>query len=245
MNCGDYAKIIEYNKYKDIVVEFIDNHNAQVNTTYYNFINGQVKNPYHPSVHGVGMIGTKYKISSNRIETKEYIAWYNMLKRCFSNEYKEKHPTYLNTICCEEWLYYENFYEWLHSQDNFDKWLSNKRWDIDKDIIKKGNNIYCEDVCCLIPNSINKLFTRTDAKRGHLPIGVSKQGNMYQASCGDIFSNKRVYLGVYKTAEDAFIAYKEYKEQIIKRIAEIEYANGNIIDKCYNAMMKYVVDIDD
>lgn len=245
MNCGDYAKIVEYNKYKDIVVEFQDNYKVRVHTTYYNFLRGQVKNPYCPTVYGVGIIGGKYKVSTNRIETKEYIAWYNMLKRCFDKNYKEKHQTYLNVDCCEEWLHFENFYEWLHNQDNFDRWLNNKGWNLDKDIIVKHNKIYYPDACCLVPNSINKLFTRSDAARGELPIGISKVGNMFQASCLNQLIGKKEYLGIYQTAEEAFMVYKKYKENLIKQIAKLEYSNGNIVKKCYNAMMQYTVSIDD
>ena len=38
---------------------------------------------------------------------------------------------------------------------------------------------------------------------------------------------------------------QEYKEYLIKQIAEIEYANGNITERCYNAMMSYQVEITD
>lgn len=245
MNCEDYAKIVEYNNARDIIVEFQDYYKTHIHTTYQNFLRGTIKNPYCPSVYGVGMIGTKYKICTNRIEIKEYITWYNMLKRCFDQGYKEKYPTYLNTICCNEWLCFENFYEWLHSQNNFNKWSNNKGWSLDKDIIIKGNKIYEDSACCLVPSSVNNLFTKSNAIRGDLPIGVSKYGNMFQASCLNQFTGKKEYLGMYNTVENAFIAYKEYKERLIKQVAELEYSNGNIVEKCYYAMMKYTVDIDD
>ena len=35
------------------------------------------------------------------------------------------------------------------------------------------------------------------------------------------------------------------KENLIKQIANIEYANGNIAENCYNAMMNYKVEITD
>lgn len=66
------------------------------------------------------------------------------------------------------------------------------------------------------------------------------------ASVSDpIIGNTKVYLGNYETPEEAFVAYKIYKEDLIKKIAEIEYSKNNITLKCYNSMMNYVVEITD
>ena len=60
---GCEMKIIKYNRYKDITVEFQDKHKAKIHTTYQHFEKGDVKNPYYPSVYGVGYIGEgKYKV---------------------------------------------------------------------------------------------------------------------------------------------------------------------------------------
>ena len=49
----------------------------------------------------------------------------------------------------------------------------------------------------------------------------------------------------YSTPERAFQAYKSYKEDVIKQVAEVEYRVGNITKECYEAMMNYEVEIDD
>lgn len=237
--------IIKYNNVHDIIVEFQDEYKTKIHTNYNAFLKGQVKNPYYSSIYGIGMVGVKYPTSINCKHTKEYMAWNNMLKRCFDEKYKEKHMTYKEVTCCKEWLLFENFYEWLHEQENFDKWLNGYRWDIDKDIFAKGNKVYSPSVCCLIPNNINKLFTKSDIVRGNFPIGVSKVGNKFQAVCLNQLTNKKEYLGIYDTPEEAFYAYKQYKENLIKKIAKIEYDKGNIIKDCYEAMINYVVEIDD
>lgn len=59
------------------------------------------------------------------------------------------------------------------------------------------------------------------------------------------FTNKFEYLGFYSTPEKAFYVYKAYKEKIIKQVAEFEYSKGNITEQCYEAMMKYEVEITD
>lgn len=114
-NKGCLMKIIEYNGTDDITVEFQDEYKAKVHTAYIFFLSGEVKNPYYPSVLGVGIVGNKYPISKNGKNIKEYCAWRNMLNRCLREDEKEKHPEYKDVTCCNDWLLFENFYEWMHS----------------------------------------------------------------------------------------------------------------------------------
>ena len=206
-----------------------------------------IKNPYHPEVYGVGIVGNKYQTTSNHKQTKDYEAWCNVLQRCFDKKIKEKkkYLTYQDVTCCTEWLLFDNFYEWIHSQDNYDKWLNGDKWAIDKDILIKGNKTYGSETCCLVPHNVNGLFLKSNATRGDLPIGVSIHGNGFQARCHNPIVNKEEYLGSYSTPSYAFLAYKKYKENLIKQIAQTEYNKGNITEECYNAMMNYQVEITD
>lgn len=68
-------KIIEYNDNNNIVIEFQDKHRLRVRSTYANFKSGSIKNPYYPSVYGVGIIGTKHPRSVNCKNIKEYETW--------------------------------------------------------------------------------------------------------------------------------------------------------------------------
>lgn len=231
---GSIMRIIEYIDAMNIVVEFQDEYKAKVETEYKHYKSGKVKNPYLPSVFGVGMIGSKYP--SN---TKEYVAWKSMLNRCYYHKIIGKNPTYKNVTCCEGWLLYEAFYEWLHSQENFDRWLNEEKWCLDKDILIKGNKIYSSETCCLVPQSVNNIFCKNEQRRGGLPIGVTKSNDKF----GAVFNQK--YLGTFDTPEEAFQTYKEYKESYIKQVAEIEYTKGNITKQCYDAMMNYQVEITD
>lgn len=245
---GCLMRIVEYVGNDDITVEFQDEYKAKVHTTYCNFQKGGVKNPYYPSVYGVGMIGEKYLCSDSNSEkwhTKEYEVWKNVLQRCFYEKKKKTLPTYQKATCCEDWLLYDNFYEWLHSQENFDRWLNGDKWAIDKDIIIKGNKLYSPDTCCLVPNNVNVLFTKRDNYRGNLPIGVKRNTRGFQANCENQLLGHRQYLGTYSTPDKAFNVYKEYKEGLIKQVAQEEYVQGNITKECYEAMLRYEVEITD
>ena len=242
---GDLMKIVEYNSVVNIVVEFQDKYKTKVHTRYERFLSGCVRNPYHPSLYGIGIVGNKYSSSKNNKDTKEYKAWNHIIERCYSEKYRKKQPTYKDVSVCKEWLLYENFYEWLHKQENFDKWLNGDRWAIDKDIFIKGNKIYSPETCCLVPQNINNLFTKNNAIRGSTYIGVHKQDNKYLALCNNPFIKEQEYLGIFSSPEQAFEAYKKAKESYIKQVAQEEYKKGNITKQCYKAMLNYEVEITD
>lgn len=244
-NQGCPMRIVEYNNSSDIVVEFQDDYKIRVHTIYVNFASGSIKNPYYPTIYGVGITGNKYPISIDCELTREYVLWHSMLCRCFDERFKRAQPTYKGVSCCKEWLNFENFYEWLHSQSNFEKWFNEKWWALDKDIVIKNNNIYSPETCCLVPQNVNCLFLKRKADRGNFPIGVRKVGNLFEATCSNPFTGKAEKLGKFTSIEQAFQAYKIYKEDIIKRVALIEYNKGNITKSCYDAMLNYEVEITD
>ena len=58
-------------------------------------------------------------------------------------------------------------------------------------------------------------------------------------------NNKRIYLGVYKTIEEAFDVYKEFRESVIKQVSDEYYSKGLIPKKVYDALYNYEVLITD
>lgn len=250
-NQGCLMKVIEYNETRDIKIMFLDEYKYITNANWFNFLRGNIRNPYFKSVYGNGMIGIKYRAKINGKMTKEYDAWHDMLRRCYDKKWKEEHPCYEDVKCCEEWLLYENFYDWLHSQENFEQWYNGERWVVDKDILVKGNKIYSPETCCLVSHDINTLFCKRDRDRGEFPLGVcyNRKLDKYNAKLSMNIFYERKYerqLGSYPTPEDAFyLGYKPEKEKYIKLIAEEEYDKGNITKSCYEAMMDYQVEITD
>ena len=229
---GYIMKCIDYRSSMDIDVEFLDSGNVIENVQWNNFIRGKVKDKY---------IGNRYIFT----DSKEYRTWYQMLKRCFDSKTKEEKPTYQNASCCKEWLSFDNFCNWLYSQENYKTWKDLKWSAIDKDILFKGNKIYSPENCLLVPVNVNNLFVKHDALRGDYPIGVCLVNNKYAANCTNPIQNRIVRIGLYDTIDEAFAAYKKYKENLIKEIAIIEYNKGTITKKCRDAMLTYKVEIDD
>lgn len=202
---------------------------------------------YNRLVCNVGISGDKYPITNNGVKTKEYDAWYGMLRRCYSEKYHAKCPTYKDVTVCDEWLYYPNFYEWLHEQENFEKWLNGNMWALDKDILVKGNKIYSPDTCCLVPDNINKLLIKSDKTRGIYLIGACYKEDLqkFEVFCCNPKTKKQEYVGVYQTELEAFKAYKNIREFYIKQIATEEFEKGNITKKCYDSLKKYQIEITD
>ena len=255
-NEGCAMKIVEYNSTLDIVIEFQDEHKYRVHTQYSNFKNGQCKNPFFPSVFGHGYLGVDKnsnvpKVSEFKdgksVATWEYLKWQSMLKRCFDNKYKEKKPTYKDITCCNRWLCFANFLEDFEILKQEYSWSKDEKLNLDKDILYKGNKIYSLENCVLVPDYINFLFLKNDAKRGEYPIGVcyNKQCKKYQAFCN--INGKKIGLGYYNTIEQAFNAYKIAKKQEIKRIANECVSKGFMTkdSRLYKAMINYQVEIDD
>lgn len=196
---------------------------------------------------GIGYSSQIHPITVGGCKVKEYETWRSILKRCYDETYHVREPTYEGCIVSNEWLYYDNFYEWITTQENYHKWKDGERWSIDKDIRCKGNKLYSKDYCFLVPQNVNSLFTNRRLHRGQHPIGVDylRKLNKFRASCMNPFTVKQEHIGVYDTLDDAFNAYKIYKENIIKCVAEQEYLNGNITVECMNAMLQYKIEIND
>ena len=240
-NQGLRMKIVEYNNAKNIDVEFENGWIAK-NVNYNNqFKIGNIKNPYFPSICGVGYIGEgNYKTNINYKMTKEYECWKTMIRRCYDKDVQKRQPTYIGCTVCDEWHNFQNFAEWYN--ENYYK-IKDETMCLDKDILVKGNKIYSPDTCVFVPKRINSLFVKCDKRRGYLPIGIrlDKRTNKFKAECNQ--KSKKIHLGEYNSLEDAFQSYKSFKESIIKETAD-EYKN-KIPEKLYNAMYSYQVEIDD
>jgi hypothetical protein len=240
-NFGRKMIIVEYINAKNIIVKF-DN-DIKVKATYQQFKNGEIRNPYDKTMHGIGYIGVgKHKCSNELKKTNiKYETWKGMFTRCYSIKYQTKKPTYKNCIVCDEWHNFQNFGEW-YDKNYYE--VDEEKMDLDKDILVKGNKIYSSETCVFVPHSINALFIKSNALRGKYPIGVSwdKKSGKLRAQCS-IYPKGKVCIGWSDSIEGAFTLYKKYKEEYIKHVAE-KYKT-KIPQRLYEAMNNYIVEITD
>ena len=238
LNSGDF-KILKYNDTTNVEIRFI-NTSFETVARLGHIRNGKVKDPYSPSVYGVGITGTKYPITIDGVKTKEYGLWKSMLVRCYSESFKKKQPTYEGCEVSDNFKSFEYFYEWCNKQVGF----GNQDWQLDKDLLIKGNKVYSENTCVFIPKEINSMLIKGDKKRGEYLIGVCwhKKDKAFIAQVNKN-KGKQEYLGFFKTELEAFNAYKKAKESFVK-----EQANqwkDKIDERAYNALINYQVEITD
>ena len=239
-NFGSIMVIEKYRKATDIDVYFPEYNWTAKNKQYVSFKKGNIVCPYEKRTFSKGYIGEgKYKSRENGKKTIVYTMWQSMLYRCYDEDTHKKHSTYIGCTC-----------EAFHCFQDFGKWFEENYYEckgevmcLDKDILIKGNKIYSPNTCVFVPQSINKLFEKANKSRGELPLGVSydKKNKKYLAQCS--VKGKQTNLGRYDTPEEAFQVYKQFKENVIKQVAD-EYKDS-IPEKLYNAMYEYEVEIED
>lgn len=235
---GSIMIITNYKSCRSIDVYFPEYKWTKYNSAYKEFSNGNIKCPYEPRTFNIGYMGEgEYDFYKN---TKIYTTWSEMLRRCYNKKYQSKEPTYIGCEVCKEWYNFQTFAKWF--EENYYE-VKNEGMALDKDILIKGNKIYSPKNCVFVPKRINNLFTKNNSSRGSLPIGVRElPSGKFQAYCNNKY-NKWNSIGTYPTINEAFNAYKEYKELLIKEIAD-EY-KIYIPSILYDAMYKYEVEIND
>lgn len=170
-------------------------------------------------VCGVGINDADYvvqpTIGGRRVPCKIYKTWQSMLQRCYASKNLEKNPTYVGCSVAKEWHSFMNFRAWVLTQDFEGKQL-------DKDLLYPGNKVYSKDTCVFISKALNGFMTESKSSRKELPLGVSANGNKFQAECQNPFKKQRVYLGVFNTPEEAHLAWKKYKHELALEYAKLE-----------------------
>ena len=186
-------------------------------------------------VWGHGNKGDTLTCGVNGKPLKAYDVWCSMLMRCYSTRYQEKFPTYVGCTVCEEWKDFGTFKVWFNAnyQEGFQ---------LDKDILVRGNKIYSPETCVFVPLKINSLLLNGGRARGLYPQGVYfyKATGRYRAMCRR-HGNQSKSLGYFDTPEEAFAVYKAFKEAHIAKVAEHYYSNDIITSAVRDALLDYEV----
>ena len=219
-----------------------------VNTSAFN--SGSIVCPYEPRTLGVGYLGegpyqTRTKEMKPGERTIEYNTWATMVRRCHDPKFQERDPSYIGCTIVDDWYNYQNFGYWY--TDNYYE-IPGEKMQLDKDILVKNNKVYGPDTCIFVPHHINSLFTTRKNRRGELPIGVfytnKYSTNRYSVRCNTMFGDRKtITVHGFTDPVEAFEAYKELKEQEIKRVAD--YYNEYIPQQLYDALYNWQVDIND
>ena len=225
------VEIIEYVTNSNLTVRFEET--GYITKTRYHLLKtGRVIDRLRPTVYGVGIVGYE-NVSENGKLTQVYETWKSMLMRCYC--LKQKGLTrYKDVFVCEDFKHLPVFSKWAKQQVGFGR----KGWQLDKDLLVRGNKVYSPDACCFIPPEINSLICdNTQRSKSGLPVGVSRSGSKFCTRAR--FGGATVTLGLFDTVEEAFQAYKEAKEAYIKGVAE--KWKDQIDQKVYEALMNWKI----
>ena len=173
-------------------------------------------------VVGVGTNDAKYRIGyvdgqEKHVKCPFYTVWKNMLHRCYHAAWQAKNITYLGCTVEESWKTFSVFRAWMETQD----WQGKE---LDKDLLTWPNKHYGPQTCLFVTAEVNTVLSLRANDRGTCPLGVyahtTKNGTSYVAQCS--FGNGQVYLGSFKTVEEASAAYKKAKLGRIAMLAAKE-----------------------
>lgn len=233
LNYGDF-EVMDYKNAENVLIRFkTTGYEAIVRSQHIR--KGLVKDYILPSVYGVGYYG-----NSEAMERKTCVVrsrWVGLMRRCYDESRIE--PAYITANVATDWHSFISFEEWAINQHGFNQ----KGWELDKDLLCRGNTLYSSETCVFLPKKINTALIRCERQRGDFPIGVqpNKTGKKYEAWCGDGVRSR--YLGVFDTIIEAFLCYKLKKEQTLSDYAE-EYKE--LLDpRAYDALLNYRVEITD
>jgi hypothetical protein len=237
-NNSGVATVLEYRAADDVLVQFEDG--STKITTAASLKRGKVQNNNLPSVYGVGYMSDEFHShDANRKIIPTYNLWFGMMTRAYNEKYHSEKPTYKEVIVCDEWLHYKNFKKWCEAQVGF----GTKGFNLDKDILVKGNKVYGPEFCVFVPSEMNSQLTKANAAHGLYPIGVSWHSEHEKFMACFRANGKTKYLGYYTNPEDAFNAYKVAKEAYLKHIAD-KYKD--VVDpRVVEALYAYKVEMTD
>lgn len=177
-------------------------------------------------IYGVGLNDSDYVVKiqdSYHIDGKRkrrtvwrcpyYTRWEKMLSRCYSDKPSCSSESYSECYVCDEWLVFSNFKDWMIKQEDLHGDLRDLQ--LDKDIISRGNKIYCPEKCAFVPANVNGFVLDRKGARGKHLIGVywNKRESKFYSKCVDPFTHKSVFLGLYESEEEGHLRWLACKHK--------------------------------
>jgi len=145
-----------------------------------------------------------------------FVTWKDMMKRCYSENYHKKRPTYKDCKVCNEWLSFMNFHKW--AKDKIGKDPLGKKLHLDKDFKFKDNHLYSPKTCIFISNTLNNFISKDEKSSKGGFKGVGFRNGKYLVWCNDPLKRYSSFVGSYDCvyeASEKFISSKlQYLEDL-------------------------------
>ena len=217
-------------------VKFLDKYGYEGVYQISAIIGGRIKNPYHPSVYGIGFYGDGNFVSKvNDKSQHPYSIWQAMLRRCYSLEYHITCPTYVGTTVCEEWHNFQNFAKWY--EENHPYHIEGIKFQIDKDLLQQGveNKVYSPNTCVFLPDKVNSFLSVKPPNKASMCLGVTRtnRSEKWIVQISDFEYKKNTYLGTFCDLEEAKSIYKLNREiqagKVRRYMEDLNYLQDDII----------------
>lgn len=132
--------------------------------------------------------------------TRSGLLW-NRINTRSKDAYKSMAKTYELTE--NLFVDFQEFASWCQNEQGYYLKDGKRFWQLDKDLLVKGNKCYSKDTCMFVPSEINCLMN--SSKPNGYMIGVSvnlEKPNEYYSYCGNTFGGIR-HLGKFKSEFEA------------------------------------------
>ena len=192
LNYGDY-KIIGRERDKNGILKYkikflLTGYETLVNSSKIKDMN--IRDPYYPSVCGVGYIGEGEYTHNEKYYKRERKMWEGMIRRC----YKENDKSYkmyggAGVTVHPDWLNLNTFIHDIKQLENYQEWKNNPgMYQLDKDLLQmhlpKSQKVYSKDTCKFVLKMDNFKYRCEEilVRNGRKYYGISSTiHNTYKA----------------------------------------------------------------
>jgi len=157
----NYAEVVEWvDENKSIVVfaDFQTGSKVYLEIDNSKLIGRKFKSPFDRVINGLGYVG--HGEYTPKDCAKCYRAWKSRIYLATAFNYKNN-LSYVGTGISDEFLCFQNFAKWWHSQVGCDE----EDFHVDKDLFSGGYKVYSAETCCLIPPEINYALSRVNGAK--------------------------------------------------------------------------------
>ena len=186
-------------------------------------------------IYGKWSSGVTYQ--EKRYNTKSFNTYSAIVSRC-TKSFQKISPHYEGVTT--SFTSFDQFADWSYTQIGSDI----LDYDIDKDLLKRGNRVYSPENCVYLPSYINRSISLRQESRSNLPRGVVPRVQLgkevYVASIR--VGKKLKYLGTFNNPEDAHTQYKiAYNERIMSFLQDINSGLIVVDNRVGPALEKYLL----
>lgn len=213
------VQILEYFNTEKVMVKFLNTGTVDCFPAF-NIKAGRIQDYNLPMVCGVGFMGVGDYNSANA--KKQYKHWCPMIRRCYDTD--PEFINYFDKSVDKDWHNFQNFAEWCLDQKGFNM----KSWQLDKDIIKRGNKEYGPDVCAFIPPRVNSLLIKP-------PKGFWDKWNKFNISLRSYEGVKKC--GRFDSEQEGYDWYNKEKSYVIDMICK-DY-QGQVDDRVLESIKSW------